>query len=107
MEPDFSKLIVTWTEPYPIPSQQLFYPNKTPKVFFLLEFWKKLIDDYFRHYAIPRHKYGQVWTDIVECIISIPNDPDYFGNAEFYAWAFGCMCRFVIEDKKRAEKRMK
>ena len=98
--PDFSLLVATWTNKFPIPRLHLFYPNKTPKVCLLIDLWKPLINTYFRHYNIPRERCTQVWMDIVECIFMVPNDPDYLPNHEFCAWAYGCMCRFVLEDRR-------
>jgi hypothetical protein len=104
-DPDYTPLVSTWdiTPRIPIPSVQLFYPNKTPKVAFVVDLWKPMINIYFNFYSVPRANYARVWMDIVSCIFNVPKDPDYAPSVEFCAWAFGCMCRFVLEDRQIEE----
>jgi hypothetical protein len=88
-----------WTEPWPDVKRHLFVPHTTSPRFLLdVDVWKPVINAYFAWYCIPREQCTHVWTDIVDMLLRLP--PGMSGNADFRAWAYGCLCKFYLEDRK-------
>lgn len=99
---DVTSMEPIWIESYPDAKRHLFDPNTNlPRFALNLAIWKPLINAYFTWYTIPRAHCTRVWADIVDMLLRVP--PGYAGNAEFKAWAYGCLCVFYLEDRYKAK----
>lgn len=89
-----------WTEPWPDVKTHLFDPaTGLPRFVLNVEVWKPVIKAYFAWYCIPREQCTHVWADIVDMLLRLPLDTS--GDSEFKVWAYGCLCKFFLEDRKR------
>lgn len=98
LDPEALRFI--WTEPWPDVRRHLFDPTKNgmPRFILKTEIWKPLIKTYFSLYSIPREQCTHIWADIVDMLLLLP--PAQSGDAEFKSWAYGCMCKFYLEDRQ-------
>jgi hypothetical protein len=94
---DYAVLKDSWVGERAIPRTQLF-SSGIPKFRTIKDVWRPLIDTYFHWFKIPRERFSDVWSDIVECILQLKGV--YVPDPEFRLWAFGCMIRFILEDRK-------
>jgi hypothetical protein len=96
----YADLEQAWTGDRPDVSAHFFQWDGSPKFFLLVDIWKPLLRAYFAWYGIPREQCTRVWGDIVDHLLSMeqghgPLPPD------FALWAYGCLCRFYLEDRKK------
>lgn len=101
----FDSLAAIWSRApgaEPAPAQDLFYPDRKPRVYMATDFWRPLIDKYFAHYRVPRSAFASVWLRIVQCIMAAPHEPAMPYPASFFAWAYGCALSYVIADSRPA-----
>ena len=79
--------------------EHLFDPaTGVPRFILSIEIWKPLVRAYFAWCEIPRESCTDVWGDIVDMLLRLPQLK--MVDAEFRAWAFGCLAMFHLEDKK-------
>jgi len=82
---------------YTAEPERLMYPKYPPTV----ARWKALIHDYCEWHEITRlDQIVSLWSDITDAFMSCP-DYDQKVNSDFRAWAYGCMCKFVLEQRKQ------
>lgn len=96
----FGMLEPVWTGNFADVNRHLFTPEGSPRFTLTLDVWKPLIRTYFHWFMIPRIMCTRVWEEIVNNLLKLP--PDAMDVA-FQAWAFGCLCKFHLEDKMRKE----
>lgn len=90
-----------WREPWPDVKLHLFDPvTGLPRFMVTIDVWKPVIRAYFSWYNIPREQCTHIWADIVDQLLRLP--PTQSGDADFRAWAYGCLCKFYLEDNKLA-----
>lgn len=92
-------LEAAWQGKYPNVAAHLFFPNGAPRFLLSLDIWKPLMRAYFAWFSIPRDKCTVIWGDIVNCIIRAEQEMQI--PTEFTSWAYGCLCRFYLEDRKQ------
>lgn len=78
----------------------LFNAQGGPNFLLTVDVWKPLIRTYFAWFSIPRSQCTRIWGDIVDCLLKLP---DGSMDAVFQSWAFGCLCKFHLEDRKMRE----
>lgn len=103
-DPDYTPLTKTWIYPEYNVRRDLFYPNGTPRLAFVVDMWKPAIDLYTIKYKISPAMALEFWMDIVELVMTFKPSYQtypYPPSDEFKAWAYGCMCRFVLEKRDR------
>jgi hypothetical protein len=89
-----------WVESWPDVKRHLFDPaTLAPRFVLRAEVWKPVIKAYFAWYSIPREECTHVWADIVDMLLRLP--PEGSGDADFRAWAYGCLCKFFLEDRNK------
>lgn len=81
----------------------LFNPDGSPGFLLNVDVWKQLIETYFHWYCIPRSACTRVWEEIVDNLLKIPKEMGM--DVPFQAWAFGCLCKFHLEDRKMEMRR--
>lgn len=97
---DVGLLEPIWTEPWPDVKKHLFDPiTSAPRFLLKVEVWKPVVKAYFAWYYIPREQCTHMWAEIVDMLLRLP--PENSGSSEFKAWAYGCLCRFYLEDLKK------
>lgn len=100
---DINKLRLAWGGSHPDVRSQLFDAATGVPLFILsLDIWRPLIRAYFSWYNIPRERCTDVWADIIDMFLRLPNH--HTVDAEFRAWAFGCLGMFYLEDRQRMRK---
>lgn len=79
--------------------------NQTyPKYDVDIQKWKEVIRDYCEWHEISGlDDIVNLWCAIVDVFISCP-DFDTQVNAPFRAWVYGCMCKFILEQRKHKQK---
>lgn len=91
-----------WTDMWPDVGKHLFDPTTSlPRFALSTEVWKPVIKAYFAWYCIPREQCTHVWGDIVDMLLRLSRRMDV--DAEFKVWAYGCLCKFYLEDRRRSK----
>jgi hypothetical protein len=100
---DINKLRLAWGGSRPDVRSQLFDAATGVPLFILsLDIWRPLIRAYFSWYNIPRERCTDIWGDIIDMFLRLPNH--HTVDAEFRAWAFGCLGMFYLEDRQRRRR---
>ena len=99
----YDALQSVWTGDLADAKRHLFNPEGFPRFMLTLEVWKPLIRAYFHWFSIPRSACTRVWEDIVDGLLKLPEGGERM-DAEFQAWAFGCLCKFHLEDRRNEER---
>lgn len=81
----------------------LFNPEGFPNFLLNVDVWKPLLETYFHWFCIPRSACTRVWEEIVDNLLKIPKGMGM--DVPFQAWAFGCLCKFHLEDRKMEIRR--
>ena len=87
--------------------KQLFWIDATGKMFprfpTIVEIQKEVINKYVETHAISRDHITNFWMEYVDCLLSCYNFEQEC-PAEFKAWVYGRMCRFVLIDRRKTVK---
>lgn len=68
--------------------------------------WKSLIHDFCEWHGITGlDDIVSLWSDVNDTLMTCP-DYDKCVNPEFRAWAYGCMCKFILEQRRLARTRV-
>ena len=95
----YEALASVWTGDVADAKAHLFTPEGFPRFLLALEVWKLLIKTYFHWFQIPRSSCTRTWEEIVDNLLKMPQGSVM--DVSFQAWAFGCLCKFYLEDRKR------
>lgn len=88
------------SDSWPDIKKHLFVPETgLPRFVLSSEVWRPVIRAYFAWYNISREQCTLIWADIVDMLLRLPDGGS--GDAEFRAWAYGCLCKFFLEDRQR------
>ena len=96
-----------YEKPYNI-RRQLFWADGEGRVFprypIVPETQREVLKQYVIVHGIRRDQMLGFWTEFVECLLACHNfDTD--APAEFRAWAYGILCRYLlIEEKRRRDE---
>jgi hypothetical protein len=99
----YNELAAAWPGKKKDPKSHFFYPNGAVRWVTTVDVWKPLVRAYFGWFAIPRSECTSVWGDIVDGLLAIESRfPDKPLSPEFSAWAYACLCKFYLQDRKKA-----
>lgn len=66
--------------------------------------WKAIIHDFCQwHEIVKLDQIVALWSDLVDSFMAC-HEYETQVNPEFRAWSYGCMCKFVLEQRKQARK---
>lgn len=100
---DIAYIHPIWQVPRVDVRAHLFDPaTGAPRFLLTTDIWKPLVRAYFAWCNIPREMCTRVWGDIVDMLLRMPQLK--MVDAEFRAWAFGCLSMFHLEDRERAAR---
>jgi hypothetical protein len=95
---DYAQLEGAWKGQGVDVKSHLFWPDGTPRYVVSVDIWRPLIRAYFAWFDIPRENCTQVWEDIADNLLRL--DAAHPLPVDFQAWAYGCLVKFYLADKK-------
>lgn len=97
----YADLEQAWTGPSPNVAAHFFQADGTPRFMVVVDIWKPLVRAYFAWYGIPREQCTRIWADLVDQLLALEQRVGTPMPCDFAAWAYGCLCRFYLDDRKK------
>lgn len=91
-----------WVRPVFRPDRDLFDAKTgAPRFTLSVDVWKPVVRAYFAWCRVRREQCTNAWSDIVDLILRRSREESI--SDAFKAWAYGCLCIFLLEDRKKKE----
>lgn len=96
---DFSKLTNQWVGTDFNVYRDFFYEDGVPKLGYVVDWWKTVVNLYFKRFNITHEQGVFFWLDLLDAVMRSTKHEVLLSDS-FMLWLYGCLHRFVRDNRR-------